>query len=518
MSSDNSVTLPSIGGIIYIAIKPLIRLLLPALAGALLYRAKLLNEVGMRNIGQVILNVLLPSLLFSKVVPSITNENLPELGIIILVAVFYQGTSAAAAVIMRAVVEIPSNFRHGFLAAAIFSNWGDLPTAVIQTVTSSTPFGKPGESDLAIAYVSIFILVYFISFFPLRGSYLIKKDYDPPPPPALSSGRRIWRRIIYGYDGKKADTSSTSTAAVGRDEHYSGGESTQVQTPADEVDLEAEWADANEGSKMDGGAIEGKLELKRVNRILENAAKDPSTSNAVKRPSHVRENSTTPTYPPTPRLSSQSQSQHQHPVAPPSPSLGRIQRFTILLRSIFTPPTIALLFALIIAFVPTLKALFLHPTSGSSPISSAPDGLPPLSVFLDAATFLGNASVPMGLIVLGGSLASMQIKRPISNLPLRSILGLAAWKLVILPVLGVVLVRALTDAGLVERENKVLRFVLMYFACVPTATTQVIFTQVYAPEGRESNSHLLAVYLIVQYIVLAFSSVVLTALILSMLF
>ncbi|KAH8913789.1 hypothetical protein BT69DRAFT_101647 [Atractiella rhizophila] len=58
----------------------------------------------------------------------------------------------------------------------------------------------------------------------------------------------------------------------------------------------------------------------------------------------------------------------------------------------------------------------------------------------------------------------------------------------------------------------------MYFSCVPTATTQVIFSQVFAPEGKQNNAQLLGVYLVVQYAVLLFSSVVLTAVVLSLLF
>lgn len=46
--------------------------------------------------------------------------------------------------------------------------------------------------------------------------------------------------------------------------------------------------------------------------------------------------------------------------------------------------------------------------------------------------------------------------------------------MVIGPVFGVLVVEGLTHrAGLIDPNDKVLRFVCMYFAGVPTATTQV---------------------------------------------
>lgn len=155
--------------------------------------------------------------------------------------------------------------------------------------------------------------------------------------------------------------------------------------------------------------------------------------------------------------------------------LSRLSRqigsFTL---SLLTPPTISLLFAILISLITPLKALFILNPSYTS-IHLAPDGQPPLSVILDTATFIGNASVPLGLLVLGSSMARMKIPRPISKLPLWSIATLAVAKLVFLPILGVLFVEGLSrsGSGLVDEGNKVLRFVLIYFSCVPTATTQV---------------------------------------------
>lgn len=96
---------------------------------------------------------------------------------------------------------------------------------------------------------------------------------------------------------------------------------------------------------------------------------------------------------------------------------------------------------------------------GSSFNPTAPDGNPPLAILLDTAAFIGNASVPLGLLVLGSALARMRLPRPLTKLPFASILSLALFKLVLLPVIGFLMVEGLTKhTNLVDEENRVLRF------------------------------------------------------------
>jgi len=131
------------------------------------------------------------------------------------------------------------------------------------------------------------------------------------------------------------------------------------------------------------------------------------------------------------------------------------------LRSLITPASLSIIFSLIISLVPTLKALFVPGVPGTH-IPPAPDGLPPLSLLIDTASFIGAASVPLGLICLGAALARLKV--PIgqwSKLPLGAIAGLAVGKILIMPILGVLICQGLTNVGVIDKEDKVLRFVCM---------------------------------------------------------
>lgn len=101
----------------------------------------------------------------------------------------------------------------------------------------------------------------------------------------------------------------------------------------------------------------------------------------------------------------------------PSHPLTRRQRLLSALKSgimhSLKPPTVSLVCSIIIGVIPVLRNLFVaaeSPNSRFSPL--APDGNPPLSTIYEAASFIGAASVPLGLIVLGASIATIEFPRP----------------------------------------------------------------------------------------------------------
>lgn len=156
------------------------------------------------------------------------------------------------------------------------------------------------------------------------------------------------------------------------------------------------------------------------------------------------------------------------PVKRMSPDLSRHHRrrrnilahIRTFFKSLLTPASIAIMVSFPIALVPQLKALFVEVPGVH--IHPAPDGQPPLAFLMDAANFIGAASVPLGLICLGSALARLNVPRnQWKTLPLGAISWLAIGKIIIMPVLGVLIVEGLVNTGFIPREDKVLRFVCM---------------------------------------------------------
>ncbi|SGY61296.1 BQ5605_C007g04545 [Microbotryum silenes-dioicae] len=585
-------TTPKINVLIWLAVKPIIKLALPSAAGYFLSRSGLFPVAGSRAASQIILNVTLPgssllqsvkhismpiltchialpihplpALMFAKIVPSFTSESVKAIGPIFLVGLVYMGFSFLMGFIILQLFPSPKNFRYGILAAAAWSNWGDLPTSVVQTVCLSAPFAGQADADLAIAYVgeqeplkAIFILIFYITLFPMRGTWFIQADYTRVKPSSDDEEEEVGANTA-GWPGTREKVTrllnrgrkAQPTCPEAETDLSSGEEN----VPATErtVDPTRQMATFSDLSTAQAAAVDDTSEHNRkwsFDRAQLQAAQ------------HERERLKT-------IMASPAQSVFGDETVEVSESDGQARRINgdggasfekagpsneqgssssvlqagkwvhfakelnSFVASCITPPTILLVFALVCALVRPVRAvslvtllavpahayklkfvlillqLFLDASYSFHP--TAPDGLPPLAIVLDTAAFLGNASVPLGLIVLGSALQRMKLPRPISRLPFASITALAVAKLVILPVFGFFFVQALVrHTNLVREDQVVLRF---------AHPTSMSTKQIFAPEDGESNSDVLASYLIVQYLIFVFSSVILTAFTLNEIF
>lgn len=72
--------IPALGTLIWISVKPLIRLIIPTGIGFILSRTGLFPAAASKGASQAILNCTLPALLFAKIIPSITQQNAPSIG------------------------------------------------------------------------------------------------------------------------------------------------------------------------------------------------------------------------------------------------------------------------------------------------------------------------------------------------------------------------------------------------------------------------------------------------------
>lgn len=191
-----------------------------------------------------------------------------------------------------------------------------------------------------------------------------------------------------------------------------------------------------------------------------------------------------------------------------------VARVTAVVQGLITPITIAMLIALIVAVVRPLKSLFV--AMPNSPTPNAPDGQPALAFIMDTATFLGGGAVPLGLTCLGSALAGLKVPRSEwHTLPFGAITSLAVGKLLIMPVLGVLIVNAFVHVGFIDPDDKVLQFVCIFMACVPTSTTQVFLTQMYSPDGTADH---VSAFLLPQYAIMFASMSAVTAYTLQLLF
>ncbi|KAL5534864.1 hypothetical protein ACEPAG_1329 [Sanghuangporus baumii] len=594
----------SIGALIWVSVRPLLRLVLCTLCGFIITKADIFPPVAARGVGQIILNITLPALMFSKIVPAFTSNNVGALGPLILVAFLYEAFGITIAWLVKQFFWVPHRFRYGILGAGGWSNVGDIPTSVIMSITGSAPFNGSTDQTVAVAYLAAFIIVFFITLFPLGGTKLIEWDYVGPdkddeevrksvPEQTKESFRRISkdlsslrRRVAGRRKAKRSDGMDEDLEKNDDMERVEHGRC-KNEGAVDEKDIEEDaFVPESDCTEERRSTLAPASQSSRCQRQSPKHVSFQHDTDLDDNATIVPERICTPTcsvsasataagndgYPsrvtsPTPSLTpgdsesvhpshrpqfsrrtSQNASTttatiandpissgpaHDHklpssvgPTTAPRPRSRATHHVLLaharsILLSMLTPQAIAIFVALLIALVPILKSLFTPVDTdgdGRNMVPNAPDGQPPLAFVLDTATFIGAASVPMGLISLGSALARLQVPHSPAqwrSLPLGAISALAIGKMVLMPIIGVLLTQGLTSAGVIDESDKVLRFVCIFLSCIPTATTQVFLTQVYSGTGEATT---LSAFLVPQYALMFITMTILTAFTLTLLF
>ncbi|CCD26964.1 uncharacterized protein NDAI_0J00720 [Naumovozyma dairenensis CBS 421] len=184
-------------------------------------------------------------------------------------------------------------------------------------------------------------------------------------------------------------------------------------------------------------------------------------------------------------------------------NLGWVTYFLI---NCFRPASLGALLGIICALIPWLKALFVHTYVH---VHQAPDGEPVLNFLMDFTSYIGNACIPLGLLMLGGTLARLKI----TTLPkgfIRSAILMTLFRLVVIPIIGVAWANKLYDINWLETD--ISKFAVILTFAMPNATAQVYFTAFYTPtDGSHLQLDCLSVFFLIQYMILFITlSIVLT--------
>jgi len=156
------------------------------------------------------------------------------------------------------------------------------------------------------------------------------------------------------------------------------------------------------------------------------------------------------------------------------------------LQNAIVPPVLASLTAIVIGLVPQLRGLLVdtHDQDCDAPLEWLYNGL----------SKLGEAAVPLNLLILGASLSK---GANFSALPMRTCISLVMSKMVLMPLISVGVVYVLSHIIHVGHpQDKSLWLVSLVVACTPTANNITVMVEL-AGQNKEA----MATALFVQYLV-----------------
>ncbi|KAF5391228.1 hypothetical protein D9757_003032 [Collybiopsis confluens] len=461
----------SAGTLIYEGVMPLCKTYITIFLGYCVARMGYFPQSASKGASQVSMNLALPCLIFSNIVPAFTPSNISAIGPLMLLALVYIVVGCLFGFFIREICFIPKNFWYGIVVCTALSNWGNLPTSIVESVTAHPPFNGTTDVQLGISFVSIFVMVFNIIFW-VGAVNVLRWDYLPNVPQGEEAMQRIlWTEKPIGglihrwlFQNRVGRTSERKRSA---DESSSSKHPLSINEKDNEVEVSSHPEMLEAGDIPQGGRAVDPVRLApRVTRQSVAAHNPPKT---------------TPTQSPNLYSSTSSEITLQHPATQletSSPSkwghllpawfLKTIRTSSV----IITPVTIALVVSLPVSVIQPLKALFTDATASGGPDWTGPDGSPPLNFVMETATFVGELCIPLSLIILGASFARMSIPKRLGALPIPAMLLVTLAKEVFVPIVGIFLTQTFVARGLIPKENLAQRFVAIFLSGTPTAVKQ----------------------------------------------
>ncbi|GME79635.1 unnamed protein product [Ambrosiozyma monospora] len=480
--SDTLETI-SVGSIIFIAIKPIIKVYMIIGVGFFLARKNVLSIDTTRDISYIVVTVLVPCLNFAKIVTNIDNSFLPQIGTIMITLVMIMIGQGLLTFGVGLLAGCPRSWWGGLFMCGLLPNISDLPIAYLQGMQSSNVFA---DIDLGVSYICIYGAVHGFVQFNLGAFRIVGIDFD--------------------YDKRKKIDEETGEVSESNSQKP---EKIEVHTDADDADKISiqSYDEANNYVQPIYGSDEViSHRIPSLMSSLNSRVSHPLGTELVKNPTAVDSMYHNPTRSNHPesindlvkvysKYNNQSGTTEDEVNDPdesdtdkrqPPKSKAR-EQFDIFLSTFIEntlkPASISTVVSVIICMVPWLKALFVN--THQAHLSPAPDKQPPLSFFIDFTSYIGNAQVPFGLMLLGGTIGRIRLEalpKGLWKMPL----VVTIVKLILFPVIGCALNSKLQKDDLFYGD-KILYFVSTIEYCLPPATSIIYFTAFYTPTDGEQT-------------------------------
>lgn len=462
----------SLGAVIFIAVKPIAKIFLVLGVGFSLVKTQMLSTETSRGMAGIMVNALLPCLTFSKIVTNLSGSQIKDIGVFVLSSLVIFGTGCVLALIGVVVTPVPKHWRYGMIFSGLFANIADLPIAYVQSMGTSGVFDEK-DVDRAVALNVVFLSVMTFLMQNCGLFQLVGKDFKKVDQSELDEEISMKDdpefQVVEIIDDRGID--GTLSRIRSHESGYSSRSAHRVR------------------SHTMQGLIDEYSEASRIKSInnMEALAKSISKTQIIGLNMHDDDDDD----------DDDEGKKSKWETLITRYKLGWVQYVLVNMSRV---PSIVLVLSFFVTMIPWIRALFVH---NSIDVHPAPDGNPPLSFIMDFTQYLGNAAVPTGLILLGGTLARLEVK----GIP-PGFWKCAAWmvisRLAVMPIIGVLWMQQLHRSGWLEDD--ISRFLMTIAWSVPSATAQVYFTAFYTPlEGSHEQMDCLAIVLLAQYPVLVVS-------------
>ena len=130
----------------------------------ILARKKILHEQALKDLTNVLVYVILPCLIFSKIITAISFEALSKLWIFPVTALINVGAGLFVGFILSLFCKSQKEFRSGVIVSVTFNNCIYIPLVIVAAITLQAPELFPDKDATAkgITYLSLYLVPFII--------------------------------------------------------------------------------------------------------------------------------------------------------------------------------------------------------------------------------------------------------------------------------------------------------------------------------------------------------------------
>ncbi len=147
---------------LWLSIETIFTILIASGCGAYLVRKKILHQQALKDMSNLLIYLILPCLLFSKIVTAISFEALRELWVFPVAALVNIGGGLCIGVIISLLCRKQKEFKRGIIASVGFNNGAYIPLVIVAAIVFQAPelFKEKNATADGITFISLYLIPY----------------------------------------------------------------------------------------------------------------------------------------------------------------------------------------------------------------------------------------------------------------------------------------------------------------------------------------------------------------------
>jgi len=147
---------------LWLSIEIIFTILIATGCGAFLARKNILHEQALKDLSNILVYVILPCLLFSKIISAISFEALRELWVFPVAALVNIGSGLCIGLIVSLFCRKQKEFKRGIIASIGFNNGAYIPLVIVVAIVFQAQelFTEQNASANGITFISLYLVPY----------------------------------------------------------------------------------------------------------------------------------------------------------------------------------------------------------------------------------------------------------------------------------------------------------------------------------------------------------------------